>query len=104
MFGPINPVQVGNWYRMTNEAAFEVVALDVDQETIAIQYFDGSLGEFDFDTWVTLPLLSIAPPDDWSGVMDMESVDFLPDEATASAFFTEDPLNLIDYLNRTMPD
>ena len=55
--GSPNPV-VGDWYRH-NGALFEVVAIDRDDGTVEVQHFDGTLEEFDLDTWAPgYPLLS----------------------------------------------
>ncbi len=35
-----------------------------------IQYFDGTLGEIDLDTWYQLDVERIEAPEDWTGPMD----------------------------------
>ena len=74
----IKPV-VGQWYRGGTNELFEVVALDDDDETIEIQYFDGTVGEVDFDAWneqLLDELIDAADaPEDWSGAVDMEAED-----------------------------
>ena len=39
---------VGQWYRGVTNELFEVVAVDEGDETIEIQYFDGSVTEIGF--------------------------------------------------------
>ncbi len=46
----IRPV-VGQWYRGGTNELFEVVAIDDQDQTIEIQYFDGTVTEVDFDSW-----------------------------------------------------
>lgn len=75
MLSWIRTAAVGEWYRAGHEPAFEVVAIDEEAETIEIQYFDGSIEEIDFDSWVQLEAKPIAPPEDWSGPMDMDKQD-----------------------------
>ncbi len=74
----IKPV-VGQWYRDGADELFEVVAIDDHDETIEIQYFDGTVAEMDFDSWnenlVERLLESAAPPEDWSGAADVEAED-----------------------------
>ena len=45
----IRPV-VGQWYRGGTNELFEVVAIDDQDQTIEIQYFDGTVTEVDFDS------------------------------------------------------
>jgi hypothetical protein len=70
---------VGHWYRGVTNELFEVVAIDHQDETIEIQYFDGTVTEMDFDTWnehLFDRLLDAADaPEDWSGAIDVESAD-----------------------------
>ena len=42
---------IGDWYRLSGGALFEVVALDDDDGTVEIQYFDGTLEEMDIEDW-----------------------------------------------------
>ncbi len=72
----LNPI-VRAWYRdRETERVFEIVALDEDDKTIEIQYFEGEIEELEFDTWYDLNLDTIAAPEDWSGPYD----DLVPDD------------------------
>ena len=44
----VKPI-VGQWYRGGTNELFEVVAIDDEDETIEIQYFDGTVTEIEFD-------------------------------------------------------
>jgi hypothetical protein len=86
----IKPV-VGQWYRGGTHELFEVVAIDEEDETIEVQYFDGTVTEVDFDTWneqLLDELIDTADaPEDWSGSVDVESEDLgreFEDNAQAS--------------------
>lgn len=91
---------VGNWYRMEGDL-FEVVAIDDDDATIEIQYFDGTVEEMDLEDWeahcTERALEASDPPEDWSGSVDVE-----PDEGTRSGPRSEEqdlqarPLDGID--------
>lgn len=70
------PPIVGDWYRNLKGEIFEVVALDEDDGTIEIQYFDGSLEELDEDAWGEQFMEPIEPPEDWSGSLDIEREDY----------------------------
>ena len=74
----IKPI-VGQWYRGGTDELFEVVAIDHQDQTIEIQYFDGSVSEVDFETWneqLREELIESADaPEDWSGAVDVETQD-----------------------------
>jgi len=70
---------IGDLYRMHGGALFEVVALDDDDGTIEIQYFDGTVEEMDIEDWEAQwedgALESAEAPEDFSGSVDVESGD-----------------------------
>jgi hypothetical protein len=70
---------IGDWYRLNGGALFEVVALDDDDGTIEIQYFDGTVEEMDIEDWEAQwedgALESAEAPEDWSGSIDIEGSD-----------------------------
>jgi hypothetical protein len=74
----IKPI-VGQWYRGGTDELFEIVAIDEQDQTIEIQYFDGSVTEIDFESWneqLREELLEAADaPEDWSGAVDVEVQD-----------------------------
>ena len=65
---------VGQWYRGVTNELFEVVAIDDEDETIEIQYFDGTVTEMDFDSWneqlLDQMLDAADAPEDWSGAIE----------------------------------
>jgi hypothetical protein len=70
---------IGDWYRLNGGALFEVVALDDDDGTIEIQYFDGTVEEMDIEDWDAQweegALETAEAPEDWSGSVDVEGSD-----------------------------
>ena len=74
----VQPI-VGQWYRGGTNELFEVVAIDDQDQTIEIQYFDGTVAEMEFDSWkenLLDNLIDIADaPEDWSGAVDVEAED-----------------------------
>jgi hypothetical protein len=71
-----NPAPViGNWYRRTGGDSFEVVAIDPDDRTIEIQYFDGTIEELELDEWLEDEIEATEPPEDWTGSVDVEPED-----------------------------
>jgi hypothetical protein len=74
----VKPI-VGQWYRGGTHELFEVVAIDDQDQTIEIQYFDGTVTEMEFDAWnehLLDELIDDADaPEDWSGAVDVETED-----------------------------
>jgi hypothetical protein len=85
---------IGDWYltRDNNEERFEVVALDDVSGTIGVQYFDGSIGEFDLETWSELGIDACAPPEDPTGPYEMEFEEI--DDTDESAVYEFDDFQL----------
>ena len=73
----VNPQPViGMWYeRPGGGGAFEVVAIDPDDRTIEIQYFDGTIEELELDEWLEDVIEASEPPEDWTGSVDVEPED-----------------------------
>lgn len=73
------PPGIGEWYRQNGESLFEVVALDDDDGTIEIQYFDGTVEEMDIEDWDAQwedgALEAAEPPEDWTGSVDVGDAD-----------------------------
>ena len=91
----VKPV-VGEWYRSPEGMEFEVVAIDQDEGTVEIQYFDGAIEELEFSSWAQMPLEAIQPPEDWSGSMDMMREDFLVDTGMSMQEEWTNPLDVLD--------
>lgn len=58
---------IGQWYKRPGGDSFEVVAVDRDDRTIEIQYFDGTVEELEIDEWVGDDIVAAEPPEDWTG-------------------------------------
>ena len=90
---------VGDWYQAPSvgDEPFEIVAVDVENEAVLVQHFDGTLEEFDFDSWMEMGARPAAPPEDPSGAMDLDKRDRTPDnDFTSGGDRWEDPLDLLD--------
>lgn len=87
---------IGQWFRRPNGALFEVVALDEEDGTVDIQFFDGTIDEVDLDVWPNLIITEVSAPEDWSGSVDMDPEDYLgkSDNEMPSGF--HDPLEFVD--------
>ena len=68
--------RIDHWYvRGDSQQRFEVVDIDEENRVIAIQYFDGDVGEVDIDEWYDWDIEPIEPPEDWTATADMERDD-----------------------------
>ncbi len=88
--------RIGDWYRTPGGGAFEVVAVDEDDGTVEIQYFDGTVEELDLDAWQALNPEAIEPPEDWSGALDIEHEDYGVDRGAGSRGEWANPLDAFD--------
>lgn len=93
---PVPEPAIGRWYRRSNGQLFEVVAVDEDDATIELQFFDGTIDEVDQETWSKLLIERVAAPEDWSGSVDMDPEDFSgkADGEIPSGY--HDPLEFLD--------
>lgn len=95
----LRELTVGEWYK-TDSEPFEIVGLDSKAEIVLVQHFDGTLEEFDFDTWMELAARPCAPPEDYSGALDFEregNTDY--EEPAGRSGRWDNPLDLIDLQN-----
>lgn len=86
---------IGEWYRTPEGDVFEVVAIDLDDGEIEIQYADGSVEALDLESWFMLAALPSPPPEDWSGPLDLAPEDLQDLEDYTLAHMREG----YDYLN-----
>ncbi len=83
MIGIFEGIEVGAWYRSPGTEPFEVVALDFDSETVEIQYYDGSVAELDYESWLDLGAQPTTGPDSFDGALDLSHEDMLAAESAA---------------------
>jgi hypothetical protein len=88
--------RIGDWYRTVAGENFEIVARDADDETLEIQYFDGTIEEMDMDTWYELNIVPIEPPEDWSGSLDIVRDDYGVDLESRGGDSWANPLDSLD--------
>jgi hypothetical protein len=84
---------VGEWYRRPGGALFEVVAIDRDDATVEVQHFDGTLEEFELETWAEQEFEEAQAPEDWTGSVD---VDYEAGSEVSSGASWTDPLTSLD--------
>ena len=87
---------VGHWYRRTNGNLLKIVAVDDEDGTIEVQFFDGTIDEVEFDIWYGLLLEPVDAPEDWSGSVDMDPEDFSGVDGGEMPPGYHDPLSFLD--------
>ncbi|HLS80189.1 MAG TPA: DUF6763 family protein [Steroidobacter sp.] len=87
---------VGEWYRHPNGALFEVVAIDRDEGAIEVQHFDGTIEEFDLESWDEQEFEEAQAPDDWTGSVDVEPEDYDTERDLSIGAAWSDPLMSLD--------
>ncbi len=75
-----------------------MVGLDADAEMVLVQHYDGTLEDYDFETWMAMAARPCAPPEDYSGALDIERDDYAErDEPPAlRGGRWDNPLDLLD--------
>src|ERR1700686_436086 len=67
---------IGGWYRVRGGELLEVVAIDEDDGTIEVQYFDGTVEELDLADWQAQrtkgEIEDAEAPEDWRGSVDVD--------------------------------
>jgi hypothetical protein len=67
---------VGEWYQVRDGELLEIVAIDEDDGTLEVQYFDGTVEEMDLVDWEAQrtkgEITDAEPPEDWSGSVDVD--------------------------------
>ena len=79
----LRDLNVGEWYEAYGDT-FEIVGVHIDNEMVLVQHFDGALEELEFEAWSDMEAQPCAPPEDYSGALDLDSEDLAID-AIASA-------------------
>lgn len=97
----LREMSVGQWFQTDGEP-FEIVGLDATAEVVLVQHFDGTLEEVDFDAWMELAARPCAPPEDYSGALDIGRDDYgVQDEmlSSGSSGRWDNPADFIDQMN-----
>jgi uncharacterized protein DUF6763 len=87
---------IGEWYRRTNGALFEIVAIDRDDNTVELQHFDGTIEELDLESWAEQEFVEAQPPEDWTGSVDVEPEDYESEREVNVVASWGDPLMSLD--------
>ncbi len=92
---------VGEWYQTQEGDSLEVVAYDPREKTIEVQFFDGTVEEYDLENWKELEVVPAEPPEDWSGSLDLKGEDYGVDLGGPAGESFGNPLEDIDSYDET---
>ncbi len=85
------------WYRdLEQDQLFETVAIDEARGTVEIQYLDGTVDNFDLDSWGQLSLARAEPPEDYSQAYELAPEDIWYDDQPLPPALFIDPLATIE--------
>ena len=87
---------IGTWFRRPNGTLLEVVAIDEEDMTIEVQWFDGTLDEIDLDAWSDQLLVEVPAPEDWSGSVDMDPDDYIESKSEEIPRGYHNPLSFLE--------
>ncbi|HIP52500.1 MAG TPA: hypothetical protein EYH03_00615 [Chromatiales bacterium] len=87
---------VGAWYQTPEGELFEVVACDPDEATIEIQFYDGTVEEYDEESWEEMGIIHAEPPEDWSGSLDVSGEDYGVDLDRPAGDLHINPLDAVE--------
>ncbi|MBL3590616.1 MAG: hypothetical protein JMN24_12575 [gamma proteobacterium endosymbiont of Lamellibrachia anaximandri] len=89
-------LKVGAWFKTNEGENLEVVAYDAEDGSIEVQFYDGTIEEYDFEDWAALEVRSIAPPEDWAGSYDISKDDYGVDLDKPAGDSHINPLDQLD--------
>lgn len=93
----LGDLAIGRWFEADGEP-FEVIGIDAQAELVLVQHYDGTLEDYDFETWMALAARPCAPPEDYSGALDIERDDYGERDEIGPGRTThwDNPLDLLD--------
>lgn len=89
-------IRIGSWFKTNNGDKFEVVAHDLDEGVVGVQFYDGTVEEYDLDDLEELEVKPIAPPEDWSGPYDLSRDDYGVDLDNPAGDSHANPLDYLE--------
>jgi hypothetical protein len=89
-------IRIGDWFKTVDGDNLEIVAYDPDEGVVEVQFYDGTVEEYDLDDWTELEVKQIAPPEDWAGSYDLSRDDYGVDLDHPAGETHANPLDLLD--------
>jgi hypothetical protein len=89
-------IRIGDWFKTVDGDNLEIVAYDHDEGVVEVQFYDGTVEEYDMEDWESLEVRPIAPPEDWSGSYDLTKDDYGVDLDRPAGEIMHNPLDHIE--------
>ncbi|MEW8691739.1 MAG: DUF6763 family protein [Candidatus Thiodiazotropha endolucinida] len=89
-------IRIGDWFKTVDGNNLEVVAFDPDDGVVEVQFYDGTVEEYDMEDWESLEVKPIAPPEDWSGSYDLSKDDYGVDLDRPAGEIIPNPLDHLE--------
>ncbi|RDH83398.1 MAG: hypothetical protein DIZ78_14840 [endosymbiont of Escarpia spicata] len=89
-------IKVGAWFKTNEGQNLEIVAYDAEEGSIEVQFYDGTVEEYDVEDWEALEVRGIAPPEDWAGSYDISKDDYGVDLDKPAGDTHINPLDQLD--------
>lgn len=89
-------IRIGDWFKTVDGDNLEIVAYDPDEGVVEVQFYDGTVEEYDLEDWVELEVKQIAPPEDWAGSYDLTRDDYGVDLDRPAGETHPNPLDHLD--------
>ncbi len=75
--------RIDQWYAHLDKGQrFYVIAVDEQEETVEVQYFDADIEEFSLEEWRELKIELSEEPENFTGALDIAEQDDLGTEIT----------------------
>ena len=68
--------RIDQWYAHLDKGQ-RFYVIDVDEDIVEVQHFDGDLEEFSLEEWRDLRIILSEEPENWSGALDVTNEDDL---------------------------
>ena len=94
MSSPI--IRIGDWFMTVGGVKLEIVAYDPDEGVVEVQFYDGTIEEYDLEDWEELEAKPVAPPEDWAGSYDLSKDDYGVDLDHPAGQNQPNPLDHLD--------
>ena len=89
-------IRIGDWFKTVEGDQLEIVAYDPDEGVVEVQFYDGTIEEYELDDWKELEAVPIAPPEDWAGSYDLSKDDYGVDLDRPAGDTHLNPLDRLD--------
>jgi hypothetical protein len=89
-------LRIGDWFKTVDGQKMEIVAYDPDDSVVEVQFYDGTIEEYELEDWDELEAVPVAPPEDWAGSYDLSKDDYGVDLDRPAGNVHHNPFDQLD--------